>query len=318
MSLAPAVEVTGLAHAYGARRVLDGLDWRVEGPGVYGFLGVNGAGKTTTLRALGGALRPSGGQVRVLGRSPEDPLLIGRVSALQQAPDLYPWMSVLEHLLLLGELRGMRREVARQEADRLLERVDLVDAANKRAGALSGGMRQRLALAGALLGEPALLLLDEPLSALDPVGRRLVMALLTEVGKRATVIFSTHILPDLERACDRVAVLHRGRICAFDTPANLVARAGPAACTLEVDGDPAALLAALSNADWVSSVQAQGPALTLVLRDEARALRALPALIAELGLGLRALTPQRADLESAFLQLIGEAPAARTPLEGAA
>jgi len=309
MSAAPAVLAEGLTHAYGERRVLEGLDWRVEGAGVFGFLGVNGAGKTTTLRVLAGALRPSGGRVRVLGAAPDDPALVGRVSFLPQSPEHYPWMTVEEHLVLLGELRGFSRKRARQEAGRLLERVDLATAARKRAGALSGGMRQRLGLAAALLGSPSLVLLDEPLSSLDPLGRRQVIDLMAEVGRQVTVLFSTHILPDVERVCDRVAVLHEGRIRAWDTPERLVQAAGPPALELELIEDPGPFLAALEGAPWVLRVE-RGAAglLRLELRDEPRAWREVPALIARLGLGLRALRPQRPDLERAFLRIVGEAP----------
>ncbi len=303
----PAVELRGMRHAYGDKVVLDALDWRVEGPGVFGFLGVNGAGKTTLLRVLSGAIRASGGQVSVLGRPPEDPSLRGRVSAVHHSSGLYPWMTAEEHLLLIGELHGLSRAEARKQADALLDRVELTDSRGARAETLAWGRKRRLELAMALLGGPELILLDEPLSGQDPVGIRLFLELLASVGREATVLFSTHVLGDVARVCDRVAVLHQGRIAAFDTPERLVADAGPPTWELELDGDPAPLLAAISKAGWASVVPGEGP-LRLQVQDELRARRALPALVAQLGLGLVALRPLKPTLESAFLRVIGRAP----------
>lgn len=299
------IEIRGLAHAYGANTVLDGLDWRVEGPGVFGFLGVNGSGKTTSIRILTGFLHPDAGLVRVLGRAPEDPALRRLSSVLLQAPDFYPYLSAEEHLVLLGELYGHSRAEARREAATLLDRLELGPSAKKRAGTLSGGMRQRLGLAAALIGGPELVILDEPVSSLDPLGRKLALDLIVEVGRSRTVLFSTHVLSDAERRCDEVAILHAGRIQACGPPARLVAERAAPTIELEVAGDGRALAEDLRAAPGFLKVEGEGSRLRVEVDELEAAQRVIPRLVAERGLGLVSLSAARPDLERAFLRVTG-------------
>jgi ABC-2 type transport system ATP-binding protein len=245
---APAIEIRSLAKVYGTTRALDGVDLAVPEGSVYGFLGPNGAGKTTTLRILAGLARPTSGAARVLGRdvvaaTNEVRALIG---FLPDVPGFYPWMTAREFLELAGGLFGLTGRVLRERVDALLELAGLqgVDA---RIGGYSRGMRQRLGVAQALINAPRLLMLDEPTSALDPIGRREVLDMVSTLAGRTTVFFSTHILSDVERVCDRVAILDRGRVVAQAGIDELKTRHGGGHVVLVEVDDPAKLATALAD-----------------------------------------------------------------------
>ncbi|MBV8685109.1 MAG: ATP-binding cassette domain-containing protein [Alphaproteobacteria bacterium] len=209
-----ALETVGLTKRFGrggpgAAAAVDGVSLRVPARAVYGFLGANGAGKTTTLRLVLGLLRPSAGEVRLFGRPARD-RRAERVGALIEAPSLYPHLTGRENLALTRRLLGLPAA----EIDRVLEIVGLSDAAGRTAGAYSLGMRQRLAIARALLGRPRLLILDEPTNGLDPDGIREMRALLRRLPEAGdtTLIVSSHLLAEVERIATHVGLLHRGRL----------------------------------------------------------------------------------------------------------
>lgn len=212
-----AVQTVGLGKAFGDVPVLRGLDLRVPRGAVVGFLGANGAGKTTTIRLLLGLLTPDEGTGRVLGLDVVDDSLAvrRRVGYLPQHPAFPAGMTARQVLRLAAGFffTGPRRAVDAR-VDQALELVGLSSKGDRLAAALSGGERQRLGLAQAWIHEPELLILDEPAAALDPLGRRDVLALLRRLRETATVFFSTHILDDVQRVSDSVVILHRGRAVA--------------------------------------------------------------------------------------------------------
>ena len=210
---APAIHAHGLTKRFGSILALDDLDLDVPRGSIFGLLGPNGAGKTTTIRILTGLARPTAGSASVAGIEVglDQPELRRRLGYLDQDPRFYSWMKGWELLELVGRLHGLAGSVLRSRVGEMLTRTGLLGAANRRIGGYSGGMRQRLGIAQALIHGPQVLFLDEPVSSLDPEGRRDLLELIAGLRGEATVVFSTHVLSDVERICDRIAILDRGR-----------------------------------------------------------------------------------------------------------
>jgi ABC-2 type transport system ATP-binding protein len=225
----PAIEVEGLRKTYRTplrrKRVeaLRGVTFTVERGHIFGFVGPNGAGKTTTIRALMGLVRPTGGTASLLGEPIGSRAARARVGFLPEAPYFYDYLTIGELLDLAGRLFGLPAAERRRRADELIERVGLAPARPLSLKKLSKGMLQRAGLAQALMNDPELVVLDEPMSGLDPIGRKDVRDLMLELRDRGkTVFFSTHILSDVEAITDRVAIIARGQLQAHGTPAELV------------------------------------------------------------------------------------------------
>ena len=221
------VRISGLSKRYGATIALDDVSFEI-GTGVTGFLGPNGAGKTTLLRCLATALAGDRGRLRILGFDPavaaERTALRRLIGYLPQDPGLYPQFTaydLLDYVAVLKEITDRRHR--RAEVRRVLDEVELTDRAKTKVRKLSGGMRQRLGLAQALLGEPELLILDEPTVGLDPEQRMLFRALISRVGESRTVLLSTHQTEDVGALCERVVVMKGGRTIFDDSPRGLAA-----------------------------------------------------------------------------------------------
>ncbi|RPH79287.1 MAG: ABC transporter ATP-binding protein [Candidatus Rokuibacteriota bacterium] len=216
-----AIEIEGLTKDYPAgflqlrrARALDGLSLTVERGEIFGFLGGNGAGKTTTIKILMRLMAPTAGRARILGRDVGDVAVHARVGYLPEAPYFYDYLTARELLEYCAELFGYARAARRARAAHLLRRVHLDESAwDRQLRKFSKGMLQRVGLAQALVNDPELVVLDEPMSGLDPIGRRQVRDLIAALrADGATVFFSSHIIADIEVLCDRVAILHRGRL----------------------------------------------------------------------------------------------------------
>jgi ABC-2 type transport system ATP-binding protein len=214
-----AISVEGLSYAvrphfWKARHpILRGVSFGVEPGELYGFLGPNGAGKTTTIKALLGLLTPEAGVTRLFGVDPREPSVRARIGFMPERAYFPEYLTATELLLAHAALAGLTRAEGRRRAGELLERVGLAAAGALRLGAMSKGMQQRVGLAQALIGDPELVILDEPMSGLDPLGRHDVRELMLALKARGkTVFFSTHIIPDVEAICDRVAILVGGRL----------------------------------------------------------------------------------------------------------
>ncbi len=230
-AVAAVIEVTDLKKTYltpfARRRVeaLRGVTFSVEEGQIFGFVGPNGAGKTTTIRTLMGLIRATSGSAKLLGQAIPSRKARERVGFLPESPYFYDYLTVPELLDLAGRLFGVPADVRKKRADELIERVGLGRARTQNLKKFSKGMLQRAGLAQALMNDPALVVLDEPMSGLDPIGRKEVRDLivsLREAGK--TVFFSTHILSDVEAITDRVAIIARGVLSTSGTPAELVAK----------------------------------------------------------------------------------------------
>jgi len=311
VSTAPAIEARGLTKRYGDIVALDALDLAVPAGSVFGFLGPNGAGKTTTLRLLTGLGTATAGTAIVagveVGRG--GTALASRIGYLDQDPRFYGWMTGRELLTFAGRAYGLGGVALRSRVDEILEVVGLVDAARRRIGGYSGGMRQRLGVGQAMLPRPAVLFLDEPVSALDPEGRRDTLELIGRLRGVSTVFMSTHILNDVERVCDRVAILDRGRLVAEAPMGELLER--HARPILELDPEPgqepavAGLVESLRAAAWTRDVRDDHGIVRVFVTDAGQAAAEALPLVAAAGVRLARFERVRPTLEDVFLQLVG-------------
>lgn len=220
------VEIADLVKDYGKFRALDRVTLRMSS-GMFGLLGPNGAGKTTLMKILTTLLRPTSGQVMINGRSVEaDPDYVRqRLGYLPQEFGFYKSLNAYQLLDYIGTMKNLPRGQRREQIERVLEQVNLTKDARRRVGGYSGGMKQRLGIAQALLGDPELLVVDEPTAGLDPEERIRFRNLLARISGQRVVILSTHIVADIEASCTQVAVLNRGRVAFDGTPDELIAQA---------------------------------------------------------------------------------------------
>jgi len=314
-----AIRTEQMTKVYGQVRALDGLTLTVEPGTVFGFLGPNGAGKTTTIRLLTGLARPTQGRAWVAGEEIADSgKVAARIGYLPEEPAFYQWMTPIDLLDHVGRLFGLPSQERRSRTTDLLELAGLSQVGKRRIGGFSRGMRQRLGLAQALVNRPEVLFLDEPVSALDPGGRKDILEMIGHLRGQCTVFMSTHILQDVERVCDTVGIIDHGKLVVEAPQAELVDRYTVPAFELECEegSEPALeeLLKALRKLDWVTSAVADpsmGTVARVVVKDLEIARRELLAHIvpqaAALGLILRRYQIVTPSLEDIFLQLVGEA-----------
>jgi ABC-2 type transport system ATP-binding protein len=309
----PAIEARALTKHFGGILALDRLDLVVPQGSIFGLLGPNGAGKTTTIRILTGLARPTAGSASVAGIAVDldQPELRRRLGYLDQDPRFYSWMKGRELLELVGRLHGLATSELRARVAEMLERTGLTAAAERRIGGYSGGMRQRLGIAQALLHGPQLLFLDEPVSSLDPEGRRDLLALIAGLRGEATVVFSTHVLSDVERICDRIAILDRGRLVTEGPLDELLAaharpiyRLVPAP---DQDAQVAALIDRLRAAPWTTDVSIEHDVVRVAVSDPDAASGEILSFVVATGVVLDSFERARPTLEDVFLELVGPA-----------
>ena len=316
-----ALELNALCRRYGDLYAVNQLDLSVPAGSIYGFLGPNGAGKTTTLRRIPGLLRPTSGEIRLNGLPVSFGLATGRerIGYLPDVPTFYPWMTPQEYLRFSGSLYGIpHRDLER----RIAESLDLVglQKAKRRIGGYSRGMKQRLGIAQALLHTPSLVLLDEPASALDPIGRKDVMDIIRNLAGTTTVFFSTHILSDIERVCDRVAILDKGRLVLEDGIAALKQKVAPDAwrIRLETPLQATRLADLLQTQQWVVGTIDRGDCVLKVsVSDLHQGALSIPRITAGEGYPLYAMEPVAPTLEDIFLHAISPDGVAKEDRKGA-
>jgi len=310
-----ALEIQGLVKRYGAVRAVDGLDLTVPVGTVFGFLGPNGAGKTTTLRLVAGLSAPTSGTIRLFDREVAFGSHAGRerIGYLPDVPDCYAYLKPVEFLRLCADLCGVDRATQRTRIPELLELVGL-EKEKRRIGGFSRGMKQRLGIAQALVNAPDLVMLDEPASALDPAGRKDVMDVIGRLSERTTVFFSTHILADVERVCNRVAILVKGRCQVEDSIDGLrrryaidAQRIRLASATEDARRRDSALLSdRILPQAWCAGIQASPEGDLLVsYHDLAAARRGILAAAVELDLPVERFEPAEPDLEAIFMKVVG-------------
>ncbi|MGX6603686.1 ABC transporter ATP-binding protein [Micromonosporaceae bacterium Da 78-11] len=302
------LEISGLQKSYrsrkGVRKALDGFDMIVEAGQVHGFLGPNGSGKTTTLRTLLGLIKPNGGRMAILGKEVPAhlPEVAGLVGAIVESPQFFGNFSAYDTLSLLADAGG----VTQHRVTAVLELVGLRERSKDRVKTFSLGMKQRLAVASALLKEPKLLILDEPANGLDPGGireMRTLMRTLAESGM--TVVLSSHILGEIQLICDSVTIIAAGRRVAAGSVASVLAQHTSSAVKVKLEPG-------VDTRGAISLLRANGAEVTVELDHFTVGNASNPAqitrVLAEQQIYVSELTPVEADLESVFLELTGTAP----------
>jgi len=302
------LEIAGLRKTYrsrkGTRRALDGFDMTVAAGQVHGFLGPNGSGKTTTLRTLLGLIRPNGGRMALFGQEvPQHlPAVAGRVGAIVESPQFFGNFTAQDTLSLLADAGGLRRE----RVIAVLELVGLRDRAKERVRTYSLGMKQRLAVASALLKEPKLLILDEPANGLDPGGIREMRTLMRNLAESGmTVLLSSHILGEIQLICDHVTIISAGQRVAAGSVAEVLAR--HSSTSVKVRLEPGVDLLGAAEV-----LRTKGAEVTLESDHFVVGNAGNPAqitrILAEQQIYVSELSPISADLESVFLEITGTAP----------
>jgi ABC-type multidrug transport system ATPase subunit len=296
----PAIRTTALTKRYGPATGVFDLDLTVHRGEIYGFLGPNGSGKTTTMRMLVGLVRPTSGTVSVLGHPAGSRESLAGVGALIESPALYPHLSGRDNLRILARYAS----VPEARVDAVLDEVAMTAKAGVAFRAYSLGMRQRLAVAAALLKDPELLILDEPTNGLDPAGMADMRELVTRLrGDHRTVLLSSHLLAEVELLCDRVGVIRQGRLVAEGTVAEVRGRIGTGTLTITTSdpGRAAGLLRALPAVREVRIVDG-----VLHVAADPREAAAVNRLLVTSGIDVHELRHSPASLESAFFELVGD------------
>ncbi len=297
------IEVDRLTKRYGAFTAVDDISFQVGKGEIVGFLGPNGAGKTTTMRVLTCFLPATEGTARIAGYDIFDnPLEVKRrIGYLPELPPLYRDMRVRTYLEFIAKIKGVAPKEARQRIDEIVVQCGLVDRTEQLIGHLSKGYRQRVGLAQAILHDPEVIIMDEPTSGLDPNQIIEVRQLIRELAQERTVILSTHILPEVEMTCNRVIIIHEGKIVAVDTPENLTANMRDTTrFFVRISGNIDIAAKAIATIEGVSDVTQVNNGLHVHWPAEADLSAAVSARIVELGMGLVEMKREAMSLEEIF------------------
>ncbi|HLO33610.1 MAG TPA: ABC transporter ATP-binding protein [Anaerolineales bacterium] len=312
--LSPVIQISSLSRRFGEKYAVNQLTFEVQAGEIFGFLGHNGAGKTTTVRLLNGVLEPTSGEARVLGLDPqtEGPALRARTGVLTETPSLDERLTARDNLSIYADLYNVPRTKVAGRVNSLLTEFELADRADEKVGGYSKGMKQRLALARALLHQPEVLFLDEPTSGLDPVAARHVHTLVENLARRegCTVFLCTHNLMEAQKLCDRVAVMEQGSLVALGTPEDLT-RQYVKHLDVELEVDPSQMECALQSLhetpQWVlGSPKQEKGMITLTLAGR-ETIPELLCFLLQKGLRVYRLAPQEANLEEVYFTLHGGA-----------
>lgn len=299
------IEISGLKKNFQGSEVIKGLDFKLEKGKCIALVGPNGSGKTTTLRMLSGLMRPSEGKIifTEVNRGEDIRKMIGY---LPQFPVFYEWMSGLEFLVYVGKLAGLKQKEAMERSLELLDLVGILDAKDRKVGKYSGGMKQRLGIAQALIHHPQLIMLDEPVSALDPIGRREVLDLLEGLKNETTILFSTHILTDAEEVCDEILFLHNGKIVESGTMEQLRERYQQAKIDLYFSGNSKDIVAMISSHPLTNSMLMEGDRVSVFVKDVGLARNAFLKEISDQNWPLDKFEIGNMTLEDVFMKVVGK------------
>ena len=299
--------IQGLSKAFGGQKIIDNLNMTVPEGSVFGFIGQNGAGKTTTMKMVLGLLRPNQGEIIVCN----EPVHFGQtktnqyIGYLPDVPEFYDYMTPIRYLALCGEIIGLSKAETYQRGEELLSLVGLGNV-KKTIGGFSRGMKQRLGIAQALLTRPKLLICDEPTSALDPVGRKEILDILRKISSTTTVLFSTHILSDVERICDHAALLNQGRIVVGGTLSEIKALHGRESLLLEFPADDALHTFKSHEAiqPLLNTAETNGTEIVLHSQEMENVQHTVFSVLAETALCPIKIEMMEPSLESLFLEVI--------------
>ena len=307
-----AIQTIDLSKKFGALTALDNLCLEVEPHSIYGFLGPNGSGKTTAIRLMLGLSHPSSGNAYVYGfnstkRQTEARQMIGY---MPDVPNFFGYMSGLDYLIFCGKLFGLDYKEASQRAWPLLEMTGIKEAAKRKGNNYSRGMRQRLGLAASMMGEPRVLFLDEPVSAMDPLGRADVLDIIKQIQNKTTVFLSTHILSDVERVSDKVGIIDHGRLLVSANMQELKHQFSENCITVQILEEPSSLASFIRTQEWCSEVTVKSNEqglgeMVIYLKDHLAARDNLPKLICQQGFTIINYMTTQPSLEDIFIKLAG-------------
>jgi ABC-2 type transport system ATP-binding protein len=310
----PVIQISSLSRRFGEKNAVDHLTLEVQAGEIFGFLGHNGAGKTTTVRLLNGVLEPTSGQASVLGLDPQTdgPAVRAQTGVLTETPSLDERLTARDNLSIYADLYNVPLADLTGRVNSLLTEFELADRADEKVGGYSKGMKQRLALARALLHRPEVLFLDEPTAALDPVATRHVHTLVENLARRegCTVFLCTHNLVEAQKLCDRVAVMEHGRLVALGTPSDLT-RQYVKRLDVDLEVDPSQMDRALQTLQEfpqlvISPPRREKDLLSMTLSGR-ESIPELLSILVQKGLRVYRLAPQEANLEEVYFALNGGA-----------
>jgi ABC-2 type transport system ATP-binding protein len=299
------IQIKGLKKSFQGNEVIKGLDFKLEKGKCIALLGPNGAGKTTTLRMLSGLMKPTSGSIS-FSEAKKDGDIRHLIGYLPQFPVFYDWMSGFEFLQYVGKLAGLTSKEAKERTFELLELVGISDAKDRRVGKYSGGMKQRLGIAQAIIHRPQLVMLDEPVSALDPFGRREVLELLEGLKKQTTILFSTHILNDAEEVCDEIVFLHNGEIVEFGTMNDLRERHQQPKIDLYFRKKTEEIESTFRNHSLTKSILIDGNRISVFVTNVESARKEFLKLISEKDWLLDKFEMSSMTLEDVFMKVVGK------------
>jgi len=264
-----AIKIKHLTKNFAGFKAVDNLSLELSENRVLGFLGPNGAGKTTSLRMLVGLSRPTGGEIEIAGEK----VIFGKstvnkfVGYLPERPSFYNWMTGREYLGFVADIFGLKDSEKRNRITELLKKVSLTAFGSKKISTYSNGMKQRLGIAQAIINNPKVLIMDEPVSALDPIGRREVLSIINNLKKQMTILLSTHILSDVDRVCDDIAILDRGKLIISSSLENLKANYASLIIEVELDQDSPDILKKISKQPWVTKAEKNNQIIKIWIKD---------------------------------------------------
>lgn len=304
----PAIVVNNLTKKFGSFTAVKDLSFSVDENHVVGFLGPNGAGKTTALRMLVGLSKPTSGSISIS----DCPVIFGSSSAnanvgyLPEAPSMYPWMSGYEYLDFAADILKVDKNAKAAKIHELLKTVDLLDAKDKRIAAYSNGMKQRLGIAQALINDPSVIIMDEPVSALDPIGRKKVLSVIEKLKKNRTVLLSTHILSDVDRICDDIVIINEGKLVVSSPLAELKEKYASPILEVEFASEPHDILHKVKNEKWVKRAEQTGTLIRIWLADSEAVNKNTPLhFFAKQEIGVLKYGLSLPETEDLFIELLG-------------
>ncbi|WP_077624344.1 ABC transporter ATP-binding protein [Sediminibacillus massiliensis] len=299
------ITVAGLTKKFDGKEVVKQLTFSLDNGSCVALLGPNGAGKTTTLRMLSGLLKHSAGSITFEGME-KGADIRKYIGYLPQYPVFHQWMSGKEFLVYVGQLARLTKQEASTRAEQLLERVGIAEAKNRRIGKYSGGMKQRLGIAQAMIHEPKLIMLDEPVSSLDPIGRREVLNLMEELKEQTTILFSTHILNDAEEVSDELLLMSEGRIVESGSLEHLRSKHQTEKIELAFKDDSNKYTERLQSLPWVTEVQKERKEVQLLVTDMETARKEIFWMANMEDWPLTKFEISRTSLEDLFMKVVSQ------------
>lgn len=301
------LRINNVSKSFGTLKVVEDLNFTVEENSIFGFIGKNGAGKTTTMKMILGFVKPTKGEIYVCGEK----VLYGNtrtnkyIGYLPDVPEYYGYMTPREYLKLCGEVTAMSSKAINLKSEELLSLVAL-DGVNRKIGGFSRGMKQRLGIAQALLNEPKLLICDEPTSALDPIGRKEILDILYKLKNKTTIIFSTHILSDVERICNNIGVLDKGKIVMKGNIANIKEKYRSDSILIELNNkeDAYILQGKLKDFESITNIIIDGKEVILHLNNINEISKEIIKLIANSNISITKYEVLEPSLENLFLEVV--------------